>query len=122
MNTFIRTSDVDTPFYIRKILWDCIYSNLENMNLLIQMISSGFYNTADIEFNPVSMNIMLKSKGRPFDKDNANQVILESYSSFIQNLHSKGIMNNDIYSKCIPIIDKLFFITFDSTHVMKINL
>ncbi len=121
MNTFIRTSDVDTPFYIRKILWECIY-NLENMNLLIQMISSGFYNTAEIEFNPTNMNIMLKSKGRPFDKDNANQVILESYNNFIQNLHSKGIINNDIYNKCIPIIDKLFFITFDNASVMKINL
>lgn len=122
MNTFIRTSDVDTPFYIRKILWECIYSNLENMNLLIQMISSGFYNTAEIEFNPTNMNIMLKSKGRPFDKNNANQVILESCNNFIQNLHSKGIINNDIYNKCIPIIDKLFFITFDNANVMKINL
>lgn len=122
MNTFIRTSDVDTPFYIRKILWGCIYSNLENMNLLIQMISSGFYNTAEIEFNPINMNIILKSKGRPFDKDDANQIILKSYIFFIQNLYSKGIMNNDIYNKCIPIIDKLFFITFDNAHVIKINL
>lgn len=122
MNTFIRTSDVDTPFYIRKILWGCIYSNLENMNLLIQMISSGFYNTAEIEFNPINMNIILKSKGRPFDKDDANQIILKSYNFFIQNLYSKGIMNNDVYNKCIPIIDKLFFITFDNAHVIKINL
>lgn len=68
------------------------------------------------------MTITLKSKGRPFEKDEAKQSLTNAYREFVKDMYIKGVINNYNYNLCTPMIENLFFITFNDNSTMNIHL
>lgn len=123
MNTFIRTSGTVQLNDVRKLLWESIYTNFSNMNSLINHIRDTFLPyIIDIDFNFNNMTITLKSKGRPFERDEAKQSLSNAYKEFVKDMYIKGIINNYDYSLCTPMVENLFFITFNDNSTMNIHL
>ena len=124
MNNFVRTSGVDGVNTIRKILWESVYTNFDNMNDLVQNIYKNFIPDTiivDFDFNN-KMSFTISSKGRPFDEDEVKIRISSAYKGFINDMHNKGSINIDDYNKCIDNIDNIFFITFNSKNNINIHL
>lgn len=123
MNTFIRTSGTVQLNDVRKLLWESIYTNFSNMNSLVNHIRSTFIpHSIDTNFDFAKMTITLKSKGRPFDKDEAKQNLTNAYREFVKDMYIKGVISNYDYNLCIPMIENLFFITFTDNSTMNIHL
>lgn len=123
MNTFIRTSNTIQLNDVRKLLWESIYTNFSNMNLLMNHIKNNFMpNTIDIEFDFINMSITLKSKGRPLEKEETKQRLSNAYKKFVNDMYLKGTINNYEYNLCTPIIENLFFITLDHNNTIKVHL
>lgn len=123
MNTFIRTSGTVQLNDVRKLLWESIYTNFSNMNSLVNHIRSTFIpHSIDTNFDFAKMTITLKSKGRPFDKDEAKQNLTNAYREFVKDMYIKGVISNYDYNLCTPMIENLFFITFTDNSTMNIHL
>lgn len=123
MNTFIRTSGTVKLNDVRKILWESIYTNFSNMNSLVNHIRNTFLPySIDTDFDFNSMTITLKSKGRPFERDEAKQSLTNAYREFVKDMYTKGVINNYDYNLCTPMIENLFFITFNDNSTMNIHL
>lgn len=123
MNTFIRTSGTVQLNDVRKLLWESIYTNFSNMNSLVNHIRSTFIpHSIDTNFDFAKMTITLKSKGRPFDKDEAKQNLTNAYREFVKDMYIKGVISNYDYNLCTPMIENLFFITFTDNITMNIHL
>ena len=123
MNTFIRTSGTVRLNDVRKILWESIYTNFSNMNSLVNHIRNAFLPySIDTDFDFNKMTITLKSKGRPFEKDEAKQSLTNAYREFVKDMYAKGVINNYNYNLCTPMIENLFFITFNDNSTINIHL
>lgn len=123
MNNFVRTSNVCELNSIRTSIWNNVYSSFENLRSLMQHIYSNFIpNTIDIDIDFIKMSIALKSKTRPFDIDETNKQIINSYKAFISDMYSKGKLSIEEYNKCLNNIDNIFFITVKNSNEISINL
>lgn len=123
MNKFIRTTGVVTINQLRKILWESVYSNVQNLESLINNLNDQFIpGTVEISFNFCDSTLKLKSISRAFDINEVIGKMELAYKGFISDMLNANRLPISAANECYNNINRLYLVTFINDYHVKIGL